>query len=69
MQSSCPDADPLTNNALQVQRGEPFGSSQLVQIVISQGQCGTVFLCDIIQFPVVYAEAQVPVLSDENDGG
>jgi hypothetical protein len=55
--------------ALQVQSGEPFGSIQRVQSVVSPGQWEAVFLPDIVQFPIAHAEAQVLVLPDEIDGG
>jgi hypothetical protein len=55
---------------LLVKSGEPFDSSQSVQSVVNPGQWETVLPCDIVKFPVVYAEAQVPILlPDENDGG
>lgn len=55
---------------LWVQSGEPIGSSQTVQSVINLGQWETVFLSDIVQFPVVYVEAQVPsLLPDDYDVG
>jgi hypothetical protein len=57
---------PIT--AFQVQSGEPFGMSHRVQHIVSPGQWETVFPCDIIQLPVVYAEAQAPLLPDQNDG-
>jgi hypothetical protein len=58
----------LTVTAVQVQSGEPFGSSQHIQTVINPGQWETVFAYDTIKFPVVHAEVQVTILPDENDG-
>jgi hypothetical protein len=57
----------LPVTALQVQSEEQFGSCQHIQSVINPGLWETVFLCDVIQFPLVHAEAQIPVLLDEND--
>jgi hypothetical protein len=53
---------PIT--ALQVQSGELFGSSQRVQSVINPGQWETIFLHDMVPFPVMYTEAQDPILLD-----
>jgi hypothetical protein len=58
----------LPVTALQVQSGEQFGSCQHVQSVVNPEQWETVFLCDVVQFPLVHAEMQIPVLLlDEND--
>jgi hypothetical protein len=59
----------FTLTALQIESGEPFRSSHRVQRV-NPGQWKPVFLCDIVQFSVVQAEAEIPILlPDQNYGG
>jgi hypothetical protein len=56
---------PITT--FQVHGGKPFGFSQHIQSVANPRQWQTVFLCNIIQFPVVHAEAQIPILPEMGD--
>jgi hypothetical protein len=49
--------------ALQIESEKSIGSSQCVQRVVNPGQWIAVFLCDLIPFSVVYAEAGFPILS------
>jgi hypothetical protein len=56
--------------ALQAESGEPFCSSQRAQRFVNPEQWETVFLCDVVQFPVVHEEAELLILLlDDNDGG
>jgi hypothetical protein len=55
----------LPMTTFQVLSGKPFGFSQHIQSVINPGKWETVFFFDIIQFPVVHTEAQIPVLPDD----
>jgi hypothetical protein len=47
----------LPVTALQVQNGESFDSSQIVQTVVNLEQCENFFPSDIVQFLALYAEA------------
>jgi hypothetical protein len=68
MTVNCHSPYPVKKAVFSLSEREPFTSSQRVQSVINQWQWETTLPCDIVWFPVVYAEAQVTVLPDE-DGG
>jgi hypothetical protein len=65
--SPCQDANPPSINHSSGPEWEPFVSGQRVRSVINPGEWDTALPCDIIQFPTVHTEAQVPILLDENN--